>query len=270
MSEMYFIFTDEAGAYNKRPGESFRRAHPFYVRANVRFSSDDYRQFQNEILDLNKSYGIPYGEEIKWSDLWEMRKGKYRADFLRTFSQDKLKGYYRRVLNRAVVKKSFELIFTVTCVYTQPCYQSEEEVLKFHMQEVMQRVNMDASPNNFVTIVMDELNPEKIKKLKDACHEIAVKGDYVKYRNIYSGILTESSSQSAGIQLADYAAGIMNGYLRRNYISKNNYEYAADLYDEFIFPHLRRHADGRIMGYGVREVPRDSGIRTKFTALFEK
>ena len=264
------IFTDEAGVYNKRPNEKFRHSNPFYIRSNARFSADDYRLFQNEIEELNQYYNIPVGEEIKWSDLWEIHKGKYRAEFLKSKSEDTLKGYYRRVFNRAVDKKSLEFIFTVTCVYTQSCYQAEEEVLKFHLQEAMQRVNMDAQPNGFATIIMDELNPDKIKKLKTACHEIAVKGDFIKYKNIYSGVLTECSSQSAGIQLADYSAGIMNGYLRRNYISKNNYEYAADLYDEFIFPHLRRHADGRIMGYGVREVPSDSGIRAKFTALFEK
>ena len=158
------IFTDEAGAYNKRPNEEFRHSHPFYIRSNVRFSADDYRLFQNEIEELNKKYGIPVEEEIKWSDLWEIHKGKYRAEFLKSKSEDALKGYYRRVFNRAVDKKSLEFIFTVTCVYTQSCYQAEEEVLKFHLQEAMQRVNMDAQPNGFATIIMDELNPEIIKK----------------------------------------------------------------------------------------------------------
>lgn len=71
MAEAYYIFTDEAGAYNKRPSESFRRSHPFYIRANVRLSASDYRVFQREIQELNTKYGVPVGEEIKWSDLWE-------------------------------------------------------------------------------------------------------------------------------------------------------------------------------------------------------
>ena len=270
MSETYLIFTDEAGAYNKRPNEKFRHSHPFYIRSNVRFSADDYRLFQNEIEELNKKYGIPVEEEIKWSDLWEIHKGKYRAEFLKSKSEDALKGYYRRVFNRAVDKKSLEFIFTVTCVYTQSRYQAEEEVLKFHLQEAMQRVNMDAQPNGFSTIIMDELNPDKIKKLKTACHEIAVKGDFIKYKNIYSGVLTECSSQSAGIQLADFAAGIMNGYLRGALLSRGKYEFATDLFNEFVLPHLRHHHDGRIMGYGVREVPSDTEIRNKLSSLFER
>lgn len=28
MGETYYVFTDEAGAYKKRPSETFRRSHP--------------------------------------------------------------------------------------------------------------------------------------------------------------------------------------------------------------------------------------------------
>lgn len=266
----YMIFTDESGVYNKRPNEKFRHSNPFYILSNVRLSVDDYRLFQNEIEELNKKYSIPVGEEIKWSDIWEIHKGKYRTEFLKSKSEDALKGYYRRVFNRATSKKSLEFIFTVTCVYTQSCYQSKEEVLKFHLQEAMQRANMSSQPDDFATIIMDELNPDKIKKLKTACHEIAVKGDFIKYKNIYSGVLTESSSQRAGIQLADFAAGIINGYLRGALLSRGKYEFVTDLFNEFILPNLRHHPDGRIMGYGVREVPSNTTIRNKLSALFER
>ena len=84
----------------------------------------------------------PVEEEIKWSDLWEIHKGKYRSEFLKSKTEDGLKGYYRRVFNRAASKNSLEFIFTVTCVYTQPCYHSEEELLKFHLQEAMQHLKV--------------------------------------------------------------------------------------------------------------------------------
>ena len=64
MAEAYYIFTDEAGAYNKRPSESFRRSHPFYIRANVRLSASDYRVFQKEIQELNTKYGVPVGQAL--------------------------------------------------------------------------------------------------------------------------------------------------------------------------------------------------------------
>lgn len=83
MDKSCFVFTDEAGSYTKRPSESFRRSHPFYIRSSVLISVDDYRVLQKELKELNKEYGIPTGEEIKWSDLWEAVKGKYRQDFLK-------------------------------------------------------------------------------------------------------------------------------------------------------------------------------------------
>lgn len=91
MSDTFLVFTDEAGAYNKLPSEPFRRSHPFYIRSNVCLSAEDYRVFQGEIQSLNKRYGIPVGEEVKWSDLWETHRGKYRAEFLKGFSEDQLK-----------------------------------------------------------------------------------------------------------------------------------------------------------------------------------
>ena len=269
MSDMFFVFTDEAGAYNKLPSEPFRRSHPFYIRSNTYLSANDYRVFQGEVQALNKRYGIPVGEEVKWSDLWETKRGKFRTEFLRGLSEDNLKGYYRNVLQYAAAKDSLLFFFTVTCVFTQLCYHSERELMKFHLQEAMQRVNMDAQPDGFATIIMDELTLDKIKKLKSACHEIAVTGDLIKYKNIYSGVLTENSSQSPGIQLADFAAGIMNGYLRGALLSRGKYEFATDLFNKFIRPNLRSHPDGRIMGYGVREVPSDAGIRGTLTPLFQ-
>ena len=266
----FLIFSDEAGAYCKRPPEGFRNSHPFYLRSNVYLSTDDYRLLQSKVQSLSRIYGIPIGEEIKWSDLWELHLGRYRTPFLTSMTEDSLKGYFRKVFQLATSKASLQFIFTITCVYTQPCYHSESEMLKFHLQEAMQRVNMDVQPNGFATMIMDELNQDKIKKLKTACHAIAVKGDFVKYNNIYSGVLTESSSQSVGIQLADYAVGVMNGYLRGRLLSRGKYEYATDLCKEFILPHIRHHADGRIMGYGIREVPKDSAMRDKLAPLFEE
>lgn len=185
-----------------------------------------------------------------------------------SFTPDKLKGYYRRFFNRVVDKPSLLFIFTVTCVYTQPCYQAENEVLKFHMQEAFQRIQMDTRPDGFATMIMDELNQDKVKQLKDACHRMMVEGDFVKYENVYHGVLTECSSQSTGIQLADYAVGIMNCYLRKHLMSRGDYTFATDLYTEFVLPHLRKHANGTIVGYGVREVPSDSSIRQVLIPLF--
>ena len=125
------------------------------------------------------------------------------------------------------------------------------------------------SRNEFAVFIMDELNAETIKQIKAVCHEFTVNGDFIRnYGNVYHSILTESSNQSAGIQLADYAVGAMYGYLRRSFIAPDNYAFATDMYNDYIYRKLRHSAMGSIMGYGIREVPKYSTLRQNLAALF--
>ena len=108
----YLIFTDEAGAYKGQTTPEFRKRHPFYVRSNVMISRDDYRDFQKEMQTLNGMYEIPVGEEVKWSDLWEKMRNRPRTAAIAAMSNDRLKGYYRKVLECATQKESLQYIFT--------------------------------------------------------------------------------------------------------------------------------------------------------------
>ncbi len=63
----YFIFTDEAGVYQKDPSDAHIRSHPFYIRSIVKMTIDDYRQYQIEMQRINGEYEIPFDQEIKWS-----------------------------------------------------------------------------------------------------------------------------------------------------------------------------------------------------------
>ena len=80
---------------------------------------------------------------------------------MRFITPDQLKGYYRKVFELTTSKDSLQFIFTITFLYIQHAYQSEAEILKFHLQEAMQRVQMDVYPDGFATFIMDELNQEK-------------------------------------------------------------------------------------------------------------
>lgn len=268
MSESHLIFSDEAGVYHQYPNEKTISSSPFYIRANICMSSEAYRVFQNEMQKLNEVYNVPVGEEIKWADLWSLIKNNPRAEFIRSFTSDKLKGYYRRVLTLAKVAK---YIFTITSLRGQTCIWKEDTCLRFHLQEALQRVQMDMQQDEgFATLIMDELNTEKLKLIKEACHKMTVEGDFIrKYKNIYHGVLTECSSQSYGIQLADFAAGIMNGYLRGAIYDKGNYTFATDLCKEFILPNLRHSAGGSVMGFGIREVPSMTLIRETLEPYFK-
>lgn len=268
----YFVFTDEVGTYTSSPSERFIKSHPFYIRANVMMSINDYRQYQMDMQRINGMYEVPFDEEIKWSDLGTKRKGgKPRNATIATMSADRLKGYYRKVLEAANAKESTQFLFTVTDIVGQTCRIGEDYIYQYHLQDAFQRVQMDLKgTDSFAIFVMDELNEETIKRIKAACHKFTVKGDFVKYKNLYQGVLTESSLYSPGIQLADYAAGIMNGYLRRYILSPDNFQFATDLYNEFIYPKLRHHALGNICGYGVIDIPKKTSFRAQLERVFDE
>lgn len=266
----YFVFTDEAGVYQQYPSDKHRSSHPFYIRSNVIMSIDDYRQYQIDIERISGQYEIPYGEEIKWSDLWSKEKNNPRSQRIAAIPKDRLKGYYRTVFETAVAKKSTQFMFTVTEMYQGSCCLKNDTAYRFHLQDAFQRIQMNLdNTDGFATFIMDELNVDTIRQIKSACHDFTVKGDFVKYKNLYQGVLIENSLFSPGIQLADYAAGIMNGYLRRMVLSPGNYEYAKDLFESFIKPKLRHSALGEIAGYGVIDIPKKTPFREAIEAIFD-
>lgn len=81
-------------------------------------------------------------------------------------------------------------------------------------------------------------------------------------------MLTENSLYSPGIQLANYAAGVMNGYLRGVIISPGKYQFATDLYNDYISPRLRRGQLGEAVGYGVINIPKGPSFRQKLNEIF--
>ena len=265
----YFVFTDEAGAYQRRPSDAHIRSHPFYIRSNVVMAIDDYRQYQIDMQRISGEYEIPFDEEIKWSDLWSKTKGNPRNDLIAYMPLNRLKGYYRKIFETATGKESTCFMFTVTDIVGRTCGWRSELVYKSHLQDAFQRIQMDMGTIDFATFVMDELNEETIKQIKAACHHFTVHGDFVDYKNLYQGVLTENSLYSPGIQLADYAAGVMNGYLRGKIVSPGNYQFATDLYDEFIKPRLRSHFNGAIVGYGVVDIPKKTTFRNQLESIFD-
>ena len=233
--DSYFVFTDEAGVYQRRPSTKHIKSHPFYIRANVLMSIEDYRQYQMDMQRISGEYEIPFDEEIKWSDLWSKIKRKPRNDLIARMPENRLKGYYRRIFETATEKTSTCFLYTVTDIVGRTCDLNSDTIYRFHLQDAFQRIQMDMrSVNGFAVFVMDELNRETISQIKAACHDFTVHGDFVEYKNLYQGVLTENSLYSPGIQLADYAAGVMNGYLHRKILSPSNFQFANDLYDEFI------------------------------------
>jgi len=265
-----FVFTDEAGAYKGNDAtDKFRRSHPFYIRSNVLISAEQYRLFQKDMQTLNAMYEIPIDEEIKWDDLWALHKGNPRTEAIAKMSEDRLRGYYRRAFARASKCDSLLFVFTITCVYDKSCLIRPENVYKFHLQNAFQRISMELAKEDFAVFIMDELNKDTVAQIKSVCHEMTIKGDFLDYANLYHGVLTENSIYSPGVQLADYAVGALNGFIRGKLLDRGSYDFASDIYSTYIAPHIRHQINGAKLGFGIIDVPSRPDVRTKLISVFD-
>ena len=177
----YLVFTDEAGSYKRNPSEKHISSNPFYIRSYVRISAEDYRQYQIDMQRINGMYEVPFEEEIKWSDLGtKHKKGAPRTSTIEQMSLDRLKKYFRAVLEAATNKESLSFLYTVTDIVGRTCWIAEDDIYANHLQAAFQRMQMSANPDDFAMFVMDELNETAVKQIKSACHSFTVKGDFVE------------------------------------------------------------------------------------------
>ena len=271
----YYIFSDEAGSYKKDCSFKFCKSHPFFIRSNVMISIKEYREFQSEMHTLNERYRIPTGEEIKWSDIWESKCNRPRTIVIKRLGPDSLKEYCTEVFNLAFKKQSLQLLFTITrneVDKVHSCMNSDIYAHKYHFQDAFQRIQMDLNgTQDFATFIIDDLNNEDLsKKIKEICHEFTEQGDRIReYANVYHGVLVECSTYSVGIQLADYIAGVMNGYLKNYYSRKNNYEFARELFEKYLMNRIRSHFSGTKVGYGICVIPSKDSFRDELTKIFD-
>lgn len=267
--DAYYAFSDEAGAYDNHTSDRFFASHPYYVRANVLVEIGEYAEYQKAIHNLNEEMKIPLFEEIKWSDLWSKRRGKPRNDFISSLHDEDISEYFNKVLAKAASMESLKIIMTVTKNGVHNV-ANKDTMMRFHLQEALQRVNSELKSKGFATFIIDELPEDFSAQTKNICHWLVENGDIVKYSALYSGILFEKSNLSAGIQLADYTAGIFNSFLKSVDSKPGNYQVAKEKFRSYIYPLLRRSITGEIMGYGIREVTRDNDLRLKIKTAIKK
>lgn len=252
MNNTVIIFSDEAGQYYRYPTIKNINSDPFYVRSGVYISTEDYISFQRDIDLLKANYGVPNNQELKWSDIYAVQKKRFRNDFLKNYSDKDIMEYISYYLNTASKYNSIKFLFTITKNKIQN--SADKDYITFiHLQNIYQRAQLDAKNNNsdFYLVIIDDINEETLNGLRKKCSDLLHSGDrFVQYSNVNQSLLVEKSEQSAGVQLADYSAGIFNSVAKRYILSQHNYDYANSLYLSYIAPHIRNYYK-RILGYGI-------------------
>lgn len=263
----YFAFSDENGSYKRLRSGKFILAHPFYIKTTIYFHSKDWKLLEKGYQELKVHYGLPRHEEIKWSfarTLQKHNEGRTRIKkddacyFLRDYEPEKLRDFIIESLRLLLDLNYVRLIYTITDNRSCPRI-ADSKLLKMHLQETMQRIEMDMryDSENLCVIFVDPVSKEKDKSLRNAYSDLYLRGDFIeRYSHIKDSLNVEHSHHSVGIQMADFLAGAMYSKLK-------DYPLGEKIYSEVIRRIIRRGPNKVITGYGIRVVPRNTGIQIK-------
>ena len=270
---VFFAFSDENGEYQQNRTEKFVKSHPYFIRATYIIRGTEWKRLSQGYADLKGAHGLPLDKEIKWSYVWSLRN--YQKDnrpipenkdfyFLKDFDYHELIDFVKEaigLLNELNYKK---VIITVT--YNRYCWSiSEISLYKMHLQEHMQRIEMELqnSDGNLAVLFLDPISRKKNELLRNAYHLLYNEGDFIeKYTHIKDSLTFENSHQSVGVQLADYIAGCFSGFLK-------GYHRSIEMFCEAVDPHLRTSQGGDPFGYGIREVPRADNVRNIIRNIYQ-
>jgi len=270
---IFYAFGDESGHYQTERTEKNKERYPYYVRATLLMLADDWKILNSEFLALKNNCGFSRDEEIKWDYIWKVKQCQIKGTepdkdikFLieRLYEENSLLNFVENSLILLNELPFFQIIITITD--NRICNPLlEKDILQTHLQKIMQRIQMELQydQENLAVIFFDSINKKKDKALSEAYSSIYHSGDFIKeYSCIQDCLHFEESCQSVGIQLADYIAGIAMNRLR-------GLEESIRLFNEYIFPNLRRSNDGNLMGFGVIDIPRNNSLRHQIEQLLE-
>jgi hypothetical protein len=270
MSNTYFCFSDECGDYRPSMTDKQKKIHPFYIRSTLIINSKEWKSLNLKFREVKVKYGIPIVKEVKWAHVWQLRNFKkqnkvipdsHEIKFLEDLDYHKLIDFLSEALT--LVNTLNEKI--IICTYTKNAIgynTNEKSMLSFHIQEHMQRIEMELKKDesNLGVLFFDPVSTDKNEMFRQIYNELYMNGDFIEeYQFIKDSLNIENSHHSVGIQIADYISGAFSSLLKTS--GNNDYEKGVDMFFESIYPNLRRSYDGSIQGYGIREVTTNYPLR---------
>lgn len=268
--DVFFAFVDEVGEYKQ---ESRNDRFPYYLKACVLIPSKKWKVLSAKRHCLCEECGINTLHELKWNHLWQL----YRRDikgmtikfegqetFLNQIKHSDAENFIESMLTNLVTFDA-TIIITVTpnCVFKDKV--AKEHIEKFHYQDLMQRVEMEMAPtDSLAVIISDQLSSSGTEiSIRKSYSRFFKAGDFIKnYSHILDSISFQCSHHSCGIQLADFVAGAIHGFLR-------NYEFSQKVSRSSIFPRVRCDESGDPFGHGIIDVPKREKSREHLIGAFK-
>lgn len=262
---LYLGFCDESGNYLKNHTSKAIDHSPFFVTSTVIINAVDWKFLKNRVNYLKQKYNIPVEQEVKYNHLYEAYKAHKSGktdklvkdkEYLKVIEYKNLIEYFKDVLSFLLDSRLSHS--SVICNITDNNSSNgleEETILKWHLQNTMQRFNMELSAikqdsNDYGILFVDTKGENKDNTLRKAYDNLFKNGDFMSYDYLMDGLNIQISHHSVGIQLADLVAGVTLGWLR-------SFPTSVELFETFIFPKLRRDLKSdKVLGYGLVLIPK--------------
>jgi hypothetical protein len=271
MADTYFCFSDECGDYKPNMTAKQIKNHPFYIRTTFLMNSNEWKKLNLSFRELKTKYDLPISRELKWANLWTIRS--YQKNQKVIPARFRLHPYenidYHKLID--FVEEAIALINTleekkVIATYTRNLNRhsiNEKSMLTFHLQEHMQRLEMElqVDEGNLGVLFFDPVSNDKNELFRQIYNELFENGDFIeKYKFMKDSLNIENSHHSVGIQIADYISGAFSSILKASI--DNDYSRGVKMFFDHVYPNLRHGWQGTVQGYGIREVPRSVPTRT--------
>lgn len=263
MAHTYFCFSDECGDYQPNMTKNQLSSHPFYIRTTLIINSSEWKFLSQRFRELRKKHKMPAGE-IKWANLWSLRNYQKKGQeipektgfkHLENIDYHHIINFIEESLSLINELKEKKIIVTYTKNTNIQSY-SEKNILYFHLQEHMQRIEMELSKheNNLGVLFFDPVSPAKNELFREVYNSLYENGDFInKYSFIKDSLNIENSHHSVGIQMADFISGSFSALLKS--CPEKDYSRGAKMFYDSVHPNLRQNESSEIHGWGIREVP---------------
>ncbi len=283
MAYTYFCFSDECGDYKPNFTDKQLLSHPFYIRTTILINSNEWKTLNLKFRELKNKYELPLSKELKWANVWTVTKfqknnksipKRYGLQHLENIDYHKLIDFVEEALSLINDLNDKKVIATYT-KNSNRYVTNEKSMILFHLQEHMQRLEMElqVDEGNLGVLFFDPVSVEKDELFRQIYNELFENGDFIEsYKFIKDSLNIENSHHSVGIQIADYISGAFSSILKASI--GNDYSRGVKMFFDSVHPNLRRSWNGEIHGYGIREVPKSLPTRRwlieKFIILNQK
>jgi len=278
--ETFFAYIDDSGNYQRDRSVDFTKRNPYHVKACILIPARNWKKLCAYQAHLLHKYTGQRLAELKWNHLWKLQRRDVKHKPI-SFAPGEAHLTWIRHPDAQAYATDFlsvlpECEARVACTVTPNVVfrdrVSERELERMHLQDLMQRVEMEVSsqdPAGLAVVFADQMSGnEEQRDLRQLYSELRSGADeFLNYDHVMDSVCFVESAHCCGIQLADFVAGAVNGFLR-------GFGAAEKLFALRIYAHVRSAAAGGKLGYGMIEVPKRRRCRQhleeKFKTDFER